>query len=59
MRTRHIVLALICMTLILTMFGAMALAVETACIGWLIGVQSFDFLAIICFAVFAPDRWRE
>ena len=59
MRTRHIALAVVCMALIVTMFGAMALAVETACIGWLVGVQAFDLLAVSCFAQFAPDRWWE
>lgn len=47
------------MTLVLTMFGAMALAAETGNVTWLIAVLAFAAAAIIWFAISAPERWRE
>lgn len=58
-KARHIALALVCMTLVLTMFGAMALAAESGNVTWLIAVLAFAAAAIIWFAISAPERWRE
>lgn len=59
MKRHQWVLGLICITLILTLFGSMAVAAETGEIAWLVVVCTIDFAALILFACFAPERWRE
>jgi hypothetical protein len=49
-------LALTCLTLILALFGAMAVAAETGQPEWLIAVSAADFAAILWFALRTPKR---
>jgi len=53
------VLTGICVVLMVLLFLGMGVAADTGDLSWFIGVAIFDYAAVIGFAFFAPERWRD